>query len=309
MRVNELEKLTLNQLKAGADSCFHDASVNDRDLVNVEHLLKAQVYLSEIAHRYDAKIARRDLILEIVVIVLIAAEIGIAWMEGRSQSRALDAMAGSANQSVIAMKSVSDSLGKLNDKQDRSLEAQRTANKNLQDSLNQTTLMATALRRQLKIIESEQADRLTQAAKKPKLQITVNGIPLSIPNSPIAVRDQTETSQTYDFVVTNVGDATAHNGILRIATNATGVQMSVSGANSIIPVTEPKDTVGAEYTAPFLYLRAGTHFTLPITFSYPKGSPPFIIIFNVDVDELNSQTPLGFLTIFPSSRLNASPRP
>ena len=41
MRVNELEKQTLNQLKAGADSCFHDASVNDRDLVNVEHLLKA----------------------------------------------------------------------------------------------------------------------------------------------------------------------------------------------------------------------------------------------------------------------------
>jgi hypothetical protein len=170
MRVNELESLTLNQLKAGADSCFRDASVNDRDLVNIEHLLKAQVYLSEIAHRYDAKIARRDLILEIVVIVLIAAEIGIAWMEGRSQSKALDAMAGSANQSIIAMKSVSDSLGKLNDKQDQSLEAQRTANKNLQDSLNQTTLMATALRRQLKIIESEQATRITQAAKRPRLE-------------------------------------------------------------------------------------------------------------------------------------------
>jgi len=38
------------------------------------------------------------MILKIVVIVLIAAEIGIAWMEGRSQSKALDAMADSANQ-------------------------------------------------------------------------------------------------------------------------------------------------------------------------------------------------------------------
>src|SRR6266481_3908892 len=203
MRVNELEKQTLNQLKAGADSCFHDASVNDRDLVNVEHLLKAQVYLAEIAHRYDAKIARRDLFLEIVVIVLIAAEIGIAWMEGRSQSRALDAMAGNANQSVIAMKSVSDSLSKLNDKQDHSLEAQRTANQNLQDSLRQTTSMATALRQQLKIIESDQAARLTQAAKKPKFQVTINGKLLSTPYLPVIARDQTETSQTYDLVVTN----------------------------------------------------------------------------------------------------------
>lgn len=309
MRITELERFSLEELKQLADSCFLDASQNDRDPVNVEHLLKAQVYLSEIAHRYDARTARRDLILEILVIVLIAAELVIALVEGSSQNKALNAMAGSASQSVVAMKSVSDSLGKLNDKQDRSLEAQRVANENLQNSVNQTTSMATALRKQLKIIESEQAARLAQAAKKPKLELTINGTPLNVPYVPVTPTDQTDTNQTFDLVVTNIGDATAHNGALRVATDAKDVQIVVSGANQLIPVTEPKGAQGVEYLIPFNYLRPGIHFTVPMSFNYPKGKQPFGVVFNVDVDELDAKTLLGFLIVNPANNRSIAPHP
>jgi len=115
------------------------------------------------------------------------------------------------------------------------LEAQRLANKNLQASVAQTTSMATALRMQLKIIESEQATRLAEAAKKPKLQLTINKNPLlPTSNRQIIPRDQAETSQTFEVVMTNIGDAAAHHGTLRVIIDAKDVQMITSGANALI---------------------------------------------------------------------------
>lgn len=80
MRVEELSKLSVSQLKEQADIHFIAAETPidaDRDY----ELVCAQLYLTEIKNRYDERIAKRDFRLEIAVIVLIALELVAAVYE------------------------------------------------------------------------------------------------------------------------------------------------------------------------------------------------------------------------------------
>jgi hypothetical protein len=169
LNVKQLEGFSTDELRKAAAECFTSSNHGLSDAQNVEQLLRAQVYLSETAHRDDAGVTRRDLI------VLIAAEIIIALVEGHSQTRALEALATSADQSVTAMQDVSTNLNTLNTKQDQLLKAQAIANTELQGTVEQTTSMAAALKNQLKIIKQEEDERLATAAKKPSLILSVNG--------------------------------------------------------------------------------------------------------------------------------------
>jgi hypothetical protein len=74
MNLSKFEKLTKEELRRRADECFAKSKQVSGE-AHIGTLLEAQFYTTELDRRHDSRIARRDLLLEIIVIVLIGAEI------------------------------------------------------------------------------------------------------------------------------------------------------------------------------------------------------------------------------------------
>jgi hypothetical protein len=121
MRVEEFEKLTKKQLRSKANVCFATAEPSG-ELVRTALLTEARFYMDELNRRADSRVALRDLILEIVVILLIGAEIGIGVYEGKQQAAALNKMQGvlsslqtsseATAKTLIALQSTTESMNK-----------------------------------------------------------------------------------------------------------------------------------------------------------------------------------------------------
>jgi hypothetical protein len=93
MRVEEFEKLTKKQLRAKANECFTKAEPA-AVLVRTALVTEARFYLDELNRRADSRVAIRDLILEIVVILLIGGEIILGVFQGKQQADAFNKMQG-----------------------------------------------------------------------------------------------------------------------------------------------------------------------------------------------------------------------
>jgi hypothetical protein len=181
-------------------------------------------------------------------------------------------------------------------------------NDKLQGSLTTTGTMASAARKQLKILEREQADRTAQLAKKPKLQLYIESIPvitgpfnaLHAPSYP--VREQTDTSITFDSSLRNEGNASASRAQLRVVVNATDVsfQPNVRFTRPSEPPNNPYET----FLIPVDVIRPNVDVPMTLTFMFSKGRSPFQVIFNVDADEIETATALGTLTITPRKPVN-----
>jgi len=84
MRFEEFEKARLTDLKREAKSRFGEyKDSNTGGMEKPALLLEAQFYMNEMDRRHDNWIARRDLILEVIVIVLIGMEIVLGWCQGK----------------------------------------------------------------------------------------------------------------------------------------------------------------------------------------------------------------------------------
>src|SRR5260370_39300350 len=91
MRVEEFKNKTDDELFRMADDCF--IKMEERGAMeSPEYLLKAQFYINEINRRHDGTIARRDLVLELIIIGLIVAEIVFGILEGSKQAAILERM-------------------------------------------------------------------------------------------------------------------------------------------------------------------------------------------------------------------------
>jgi hypothetical protein len=87
LKLDNINKLNKEELRHAIADCFEyapDATSVDRLAI----LQEAQLYTRELERREDSWISRRDLILEIVVIVLIGAELGLGYQQEREQSKA-----------------------------------------------------------------------------------------------------------------------------------------------------------------------------------------------------------------------------
>ena len=312
MRVEEFKKKTDDELLQMADDCF--ALVEARGVQEEPaHLLKAQFYMNEVDRRHDAKIARRDFLMELIVIGLILFEVilgigGIVFgiVEGNKQAAILDRMNTSTAATATATQSVNTSsqdqaarLKALADEQSKSLDSLGEMNEKLQSSVKQTTSMVVAMQEQLKILKEEQANRQAQLAKKPKLQIYVGTILLT-PTAllPATARQSTDDRSIYDIVLKNSGDATATKGSLRVILIGKGTWFeSTTGANRVY---EQPDSEIHTFLIPFDYLRPNVQIPMSFTIGYPKGQQLGVMVnFNVDVDELPAATPLGILIVVP----------
>jgi hypothetical protein len=93
VRVEEFEKLTKKQLRQKANDCFAAAD-GAGELVRTALLTEARFYLEELARRVDSRVSIRDLILELVVIILIGAELRLGFEEGKQQQAAFGKIQG-----------------------------------------------------------------------------------------------------------------------------------------------------------------------------------------------------------------------
>jgi hypothetical protein len=311
MRVKEFEEKNEAELLQLADECFAKMEVRGVQ-EQPALLLQVQYYLQEVARRHDAKVARRDFRLELLVIALILLEviIGIAGIvygirEGNEQAAILSQMNASAAATAATIadvrKASSDQAARLKalaDEQTESLDSLGQMNDKLQASLKQTGNMTAAMHEQLRILKEDQASRQAQLAKKPKLELDAGIVPLNTFFAvPIKAREVKEQMAKYDVYLKNLGDATATKGTLRVIIFAKDPSLE-SNAPVQRPYEEPDSTTHT-FLMPFDYLRPGVTIPMSITFIYPRGQQPFTVMFNVDVDELPAATPLGSITIKP----------
>jgi hypothetical protein len=276
-------------------------------------LLEAQLYMNQAARLNDSLVADRDFKLakqshklEVWVIVLISFEIvlslfGLWWgiMEGNKQLDVLSKLNTSADATAHASGVQAEALPKLIEEQKKSLSSLADMNEKLQGSVRETAAMSVAMRKQLKILQDEQASRQAELARKPKLELYGGGIPLnSLVNVPVPVRENTVTKTTLGISLRNSGTASATKGTLRVIVFAKDVSLECSAPFQRI-FEEAPDSPQHVIVIPFDYVRPNGNLPMSITATYPPGQAPFIIVFNVDAEEISVGTPLGGLVVTP----------
>lgn len=114
------------------------------------------------------------------------------------------------------------------------------------------------------------------------------------------VREETDTSVTFDCFLRNVGDATVTKPLMRVMVLSKNAGMQVSPMG----VQRPPDSPSHTGLVALDSMRRNTTMPMLITLIYPKGGPPFTVIFNVDADEIETATPLGFINVTPRKPVN-----
>jgi hypothetical protein len=235
-----------------------------------------------------------EFILTVVITVIIAAELGFAWAgfyEAQDQDQVLKDLKEASKEQAATLKT-------LTDEQTKSLESLKQMNGTLQTSVSTTKDMATAMQKQLQILQSDQARRQAEAARKPKLEVDVAGVPLNgLVDIALKAREMTETRVTYDVALLNHGDAAATNGLLRIIAFDKAVTLACSLPAQ--PLHEEQDSPIHVLAVPFERLRPNGNITMSVTITYPKGQQPFLVGFNVDSNEIPVATALGSMKVLP----------
>jgi hypothetical protein len=238
----------------------------------------ARDWLTECRDAHELREQRVETV-EIGVVALITLEILLSFIfgaigiyEGLKQGEALDRMARSTADTAATMQTVRDELKSLAADQAKTRE----------------------------ILQQQEADRLAQAAKKPKPVLYVGHVLLAKPHGPLKPSQESDTSAIFDFVLRNVGDANANKVTFRVLVppDAGGV----SSNTSFFPIYPASDLPDRPVRAFLLHvdsLRAKNYVQFSLTFVFPKSHPPFQVMFNVDADEIETDTPLGTFMITP----------
>jgi hypothetical protein len=186
MKVKELDAKSDEELRQLADESF--ASMEDPHTAeSLQHLQKAQFYLSLLNRRHDDRVAARDLRLEIIVIALIALEIVFGVVEGSKQADILSNMQASTAATAKALQDQGVILGKMNDNtsatvtafgklqtaQDGSLTAQKQSLATSKNTLGSIGRMNAALEQELNL---NFAVAITVLADNEQKRITVSNL-------------------------------------------------------------------------------------------------------------------------------------
>jgi hypothetical protein len=244
----------------------------------------------------------RDFVLEIIIIALIGIEIGLGvWglREGGQQAKALNDMNTNTAATVKAVGELRRAQEQALTEQTKSLASLEQMNTALQSSVRETAQMLEAAQKQLQILQVEQAARLAELAKKPNLQLYVGRSVLKPVGAtePAKPKQITSTLASFDITLGNAGNASATKGVLRIIAFDKDVRVSSSAPSQ--GVYEPDANSPHTLLVPFELLRPNVQIPMSITANYPAGQKPFIIIFNVDADEVPTATPLGAIAVNP----------
>jgi len=135
MNTEEFENAKEKDLRLKANECFGklaDSGSQEKPAL----LIEAQFYMDEIERRKQGTIARRDLVLELVVIVLIGLELYFGITGGNQQLSVLQRLEKSSCGTVAALstleaehKATRAAIEKANSRNARSVQATRPKSK------------------------------------------------------------------------------------------------------------------------------------------------------------------------------------
>ena len=309
----EFVRLTDEQLRQLADECLKKFQASRSPVRDTPLILQAQLYMNELSRREDTVVAHRDYRMATeshtmekwvigligLEIVLSIAGIGIGLYESSEQAKVLSSVGVSTSSTATAMKDAATSLKTLADQQTAAVTQLQQMNSALQDSLSRTKAMAEAGRKQVKILETEQNSRLSELAKQPKLALYIASTPANtIFVVHLKPRQETDTESTYDVTLVNEGERIATRPLLRVMINSKDVAVT-SETNIFQKVSEPEGVSAHVFLTVLDNIRPHVRVQMLLTFTYPKGQPPFDVAFGCDADEIQTGTPLGLIRVNP----------
>jgi hypothetical protein len=112
LSVEALEKLSKEELRKKANAYFAQLATCGHEQEPAV-LAKAQFYLRQLEHRWDSWISTRDLILEIIVILLIGGEIYMGIRQERQQQSNFKAEQGVLTNMLVSSQKTADTLTDL----------------------------------------------------------------------------------------------------------------------------------------------------------------------------------------------------
>jgi hypothetical protein len=166
---------------------------------------------------------RRDTILELVIILMIGWEIH----EGNVQYALLARMNDNTSNTVHAIQTLQDeqksSFGTMTTGVQNTVLAVQELQKQQQTSISQMKslnselqIAAETMKTQLAIVKEEQKQRLAEENKKPQFAILLRGDRVG---ATFPFLDKVNGTKDFPLVLTNIGDASATNGVLRITSD------------------------------------------------------------------------------------------
>lgn len=282
MNVEELSALTVAELRERANVALDGVS-GMSPMERQHHLVEAQFYIDEIERRAErqerketSRVATRDLVLEIVVIVLIGIEIVLGWQSIQAGA----AENGKQMEILNALKTSVDSLNTSTNRTANNIEilskAQTEALKTQENSLGTMSKINTAMQGQLDILREDQKQRLAELAKKPALRLLSNGTALDLPfPHNVFPKYMDATSGTFEFVLNNAGDATARSFSVYFGTP--DKEVTLSAENSFGRLLVPSDVNnlvnGIQIGVPVL--SANGLLAIVLKLQYPAGKKSF----------------------------------
>lgn len=305
MRAREFDDATIEGLQAEADRYLEEADSPEGgdDAERLRLLFKAQFYLTAVARKRDDETSRRDFKMEKVVIILISVEIvlslifgGWGLYEGIEQADILDKMKTSAAATAT-------SISQLVGDQAASRQSLEQMNKELQQSLTLTSGMASAMSEQLRLLRTEQQQKLQQLSKRPKLVLYIGNVPAdTMFKVPYTQRENTDTTVSFDCSFVNEGDATATRPLLRVV--ILDKDVTLTSSTNVQRPAEPLDSPMHTFLLQMDNMRPHTRIPFVLTFVFPKGHTAFGVLLNADADEIETGTRVGTISITPRKPLN-----
>lgn len=282
MTVEEFAKATEEELRQKANERL--ALLDEVGIyVRPGLLMEAQLYLSEIERRGAHSTATRDLVLEVIVIMLILAEIVFGVIGGNHQVSVLQQLNTSTSATATALRSLVDQQGKSADTQAQ--------------TLSTISSMNSAMQNQLAILKKEQEQRLAELAKQPQIELLVGGINMgTLLHEPVPLLESTSTQTTWEITLKNTGAATARGITFKVGTPATGVTLSTDAPS--MPLHIPAGTHEQVILVPMARILAGEFTILNLTARYPRGTKVFTVEFAIDGDNVPAES-LGQVVAHP----------
>jgi hypothetical protein len=286
-------ELSEDELRQKADDVLKGFRLVNSAEANTARLLQAQLYMTELDRRESAKVAERDFNMakrsykmEVWVIVLIGLELASAlvalWYgvhEGNKQQSVLEHMKQSAAVTATAMGTAANSLQTLTDAQGKSLIRLNEMNEKLQASLATTGTMASTLQTQLGILQKEQAEKLAQLSRKPKLVLWTTGD--EGPLEYVKPRIEGDSPVGFGLTLRNQGTATANKIRFRVEILTSSVDLKT------IPLfTNQSRGPNDDYILEFPFQRPGMPLPITLTFTFRKNQSPFDVNFFAEADEV-----------------------
>lgn len=321
MNVEELSTLTVDDLRERANASL--AGVSEMSAMERQHhLVEAQFYIDEIERRAErqdrretSRIATRDLILEIIVIVLIGVEIYIGWkaiqagnVDSDKQAgilstlkQSVDALNNSTAQTARETVALSNAQAQALETEKQTLSAMRNQLNILKDDQKQMQEQGNLLAEQLENMRSQTSvlQRQWERENQRPSVLVIVGSNVLHPDSLLSIdwKKPKQTRVVMSFSLRNIGTATLRRPQLRADVELparlecvlySGTMLDIENPCTIPSPQLPDILADTDESTNQQHVRKQSDLNLYVSFIVPDESTGFRVHYTVSADNLSA---------------------